>query len=189
MNGHGAKDQEPVRGFFRADLLAVRLNRKCACSFALLATGLLSFVACAAEPNYEGKSASFWLDHIDASPNGMNETVKAFKAMGSNAVPFLIKTLERKPSKLGEVVDEKLYQDDLERHLPKGVVRALPSAMRVEDRREHAAFLISQIGPDAAAAIPALMAVLTDQTEGWRIEAEVRGGTGSDGGETGRPSA
>jgi hypothetical protein len=140
-----------------------------------LVAGLLGLAARAAEPAYEGKPASFWLDHMYAQPNGMSETIRAFKAMGSNAVPFLIKTLERKPSKLGEVVDQKLYEDDLERHLPKCVARALPSAMRVEDRREHAAFLIGQIGPDAAAAIPALMAVLTDQIEGWRIEAEVRG--------------
>ncbi len=134
---------------------------------------LVSSVAWAEEATYEGKPGSFWLDHI-SSPNGMQETIKAFKAMGSNAVPFLIKILEQRPSKLGEMIDDKLYKDDLVRHVPKEVVKALPSAMRTEDQREHAAFVIGQIGPEAETAIPALMAILSDPNEGWRIVVESR---------------
>lgn len=133
-----------------------------------------SFGVAATEPTYDGKPTSFWLNNV-RSPNGMQETIKAFKAMGSNAVPFLIATLARKPSKLGEAVDDKLYKDDVARYVPKGVVNALPSAMRTEDRRENAAFLLGEIGPDAEAAIPALMTVLNDPTEGWRIIANTRG--------------
>jgi len=135
---------------------------------------LWPFAALAAEPTYEGQSASHWLDHMDVAPNGMQETIKAFKSMGRDAVPFLIKTLGRKPSKVGEAVDDLLYKRQLVAHVPEEMAKALPSAMRVGDRRGRAAFLIGEIGPEAEEAIPALMAILTDQSEGWRLEAEVR---------------
>jgi HEAT repeat protein len=175
MDRRGSKDREPERGSVPVKAPGNNPRRKCLFSLIVSLAGLLSFAARAANPTYEGKPASFWLDHIYARPDGMRETIQAFKAMGTNAVPFLIKTLERKPSKLSELVDDQLYKDDLARHVPKDVVRILPSAMRVEGRREHAAFLIKEIGPDAAAAIPVLMAILNDQTEGWRIVSEVRG--------------
>jgi HEAT repeat protein len=57
--------------------------------------------------------------------------------------------------------------------VPKFVEKALPSAYRDEERREHAAFLISQIGPAAEAAIPALIRILEDQTEDGDLEREV----------------
>src|SRR5258708_4552165 len=109
----------------------------------------------------------------------MSECISACKAMGSNAVTCMIETLQQKPSKLGKVVDDKLYKDGLARHVPEPVVNALPSAMRDDRRREGAAFLISEIGPDAAAAIPTLMSIFTDPSEGWRLENEVRGALSS----------
>ena len=102
-------------------------------------------------PSHRGKPASYWLEQIDSSNViGTKETIEAFKAMGSNAVPFLVETLRRKPSKLGEIVDEKLADYSVRHSVPEGLVKALPSAYRAEQRRENAAFLISQIGPDAA---------------------------------------
>ena len=133
-----------------------------------------AFAAFTAEPTYEGQAASRWLDNMDAAPNGMQETIKVFKSMGRDAVPFLIKTLGRKPSKVGEAVDDLLYKSQLVAHVPEEMAKALPSAMRVGDRRSRAAFLIGEIGPEAAETIPTLMAILTDQNEDWRLEAEVR---------------
>lgn len=128
----------------------------------------------AAEPMYEGKSADYWLDHFFTEPNG-KETITAFQAMGSNSVPFLIEVLEGKPSVIGEAVDNALYKQELAHKVPQSVVKTLPSAMKTQERREHAAFLLEQIGPDAEAAIPALMTVLTNRSEGWRLVAECRG--------------
>ena len=130
-----------------------------------------------AEPqtSHQGKPASYWLDQIySTNANGMKESIEAFTSMGSNAVPFLVEVLEQKPSKLGGIVDEKLSDYRFRQNVPEGLVKALPSAYRVEQRRESAAFLISQIGPDAAAAVPALMRIFHDPGEGWRIKAEVR---------------
>jgi hypothetical protein len=59
----------------------------------------------------------------------MDRAIKAFKAMGSNAVPFLIDVLEQTPSKFGEVVDDALYKKDLARRVPKGVAKTLPSEL------------------------------------------------------------
>jgi len=61
-----------------------------------------SFRLSTPEPIYQGQPASYWLDSWGTNIEAVDA---AFKAMGSNASPFLIKTLERKSSKLGEVVD------------------------------------------------------------------------------------
>jgi len=100
------------------------------------------------QPSHQGKPASYWLDQIySTNANGMKESIEAFTSMGSNAVPFLVEVLEQKPSKLGGIVDEKLSDYRFRQNVPEGLVKALPSADRVEQRRESAAFLISQIGP------------------------------------------
>jgi len=128
--------------------------------------------AFAADPTYGGKPASFWLDCWSTNTAAASA---AFTVMGTNAVPFLIETLERKPSKLGEFVDKQIADYDLKhpRGVPNQLRTALPSAYRVEARRQLAAFFLSELGPAAEAAIPALFRIYTDTNEGWRIEHEV----------------
>jgi hypothetical protein len=58
----------------------------------VLALAALGYTASALEPSYGEKPASFWLDSWHTNTDGASA---AFKAMGTNAVPFLIKTLER----------------------------------------------------------------------------------------------
>jgi len=115
------------------------------------------------EPSYQGKSASEWLDYWDIA--GANA---AFKAMGTNAVPFLIKTLEEKPSKLAEAVDKAL-----EAHpgrIPASVEKVLPKAHPVEARRDAAAFFLGELGPVAEAAIPTLFRICCDTNENGRVQ-------------------
>jgi len=125
-------------------------------------------VCTSAQPTYQGKSASEWLDTWGTNTAGADA---AFKAMGTNAVPFLIDTLERKPSKLGEAADKQLAGHP--GSIPESVAHFLPSAFRVEDRRETAAFLLGELGPLAEAAIPTLFRIYCDTNEGWRLENEV----------------
>jgi HEAT repeat protein len=133
-------------------------------------TGLIT--AFAAEPTYQGKTASFWLE---CGGTNTAASVAAFKAMGTNAVPLLIETLERKPSKLGELVDKQIADYNLKHPggVPNQFRSALPSAYRVGERRELAVFFLGQLGPAAEAAIPVLFRIYTDTNEGWRIENEV----------------
>jgi HEAT repeat protein len=135
---------------------------------------LTACIACAdaavgAAASYQGKPASYWLDEFD-SPT--NNSIAAFKAMGSNAVPFLIKVLETKSSKLGEIADTA--RSKYSQQIPPIVEKSMPSAYRMQARREEAAYLIEQIGPEAEAAIPTLLKVFTDQTEDSRVSQGAR---------------
>jgi hypothetical protein len=122
MNGCGAKDRKAEGGDVPADAPRKSPRRKRWIPLILLFVGLLGFAFFvprpSSEPVYEGKAASYWLDNIngppvgrawvdniDTAPRGMAQTIKAFKAMGTNAVPFLSKALQRKPSRAGEFVD------------------------------------------------------------------------------------
>lgn len=101
--------------------------------------------------------------------------------MGSNAVPFLVGILEAKPSILAELADQGVSKYYLKHPggPPPRLLNALPSADRVEGRREAAAFMLGQIGPEAAAAIPTLFRIYTDTNENWRIESELGGALAS----------
>ena len=130
-------------------------------------------IVCAAGPSYQGKGPLYWLDSMSTNMEG---SVEAFKAIGSNAVPFLIKTLEHKPSSLSKFVDQQLSDYRLRNPGSKvadALSHSLPSAYLIEDRRENALFLIGKIGPEAEAAIPLLFRIYTSTNEDWRIDGAV----------------
>lgn len=53
------------------------------------------------EPEYQGKPLSYWLEQLDGpNPVTMPHTVAALRAMGSNAIPSLVKTIATPPSRL-----------------------------------------------------------------------------------------
>jgi HEAT repeat protein len=98
----------------------------------------------------------------------------AFKAMGTNAVPFLIEVLETEPSSLGRFADKEAANYSFTHpKLSDAISKLLPSAYRVEERRELAAYLLSQLGPKAEAAIPVLFRIYTSTNLGWKVEHEV----------------
>jgi len=136
----------------------------------LLTSGL---IICAAQPSYQGKAPLYWLDSLSTNMEG---GIEAFKAMGSNAVPFLIEILEYKPSSFTKFIQRELLRYDL-KHPGSKVIgalsRSLPSAHVIEDRRKNALFLIGKIGPEAEAAISLLFRLLVSTNENWRIETEV----------------
>src|SRR5215510_3376201 len=100
------------------------------------------------EPRYQGKPASYWLDLWSRGPQASDA---AFKAMGPQAVRFLIKVLEHKPTTLAVKLDEardKYYV----RH-PGGLSfrldKLVPNPYEIQNRREMAAYLLGKIGPPA----------------------------------------
>lgn len=99
----------------------------------------------------------------------------AFRVMGSNAVPFLIKILERKPTKLSEFGDKAVSELNDKPQLQKFAEELLPSAYKISNRREFAAFLLSEIGTDAGAALPTLIKIFEDQTEDRLLRSKVYG--------------
>lgn len=110
------------------------------------------------EPRYQGRPASYWLDLACKGTN----VDEAFKAMGSNAAPFLARALEKKPSSL----NEKLSDFRLRRHVPE-VLRKyfLERVVRIIEGRQEAARLLSELGPDAEPALPVLLRIFREGDE------------------------
>jgi HEAT repeat protein len=127
------------------------------------------------QPTYHGRPASYWLDHAQAdnpvlSPGGGAEAEEAFRVIGLKALPFLVKTMERKPSRLLIRLDE--FADDHWVDRPKWLARLLPDLDQMEVRRIQAASWIGKLGPVAAAAIPALARRLGDPAETDELQEE-----------------
>jgi HEAT repeat protein len=78
-------------------------------------------------------------------------------------------------SKLAEFVDKEISDYDMKHAggVPNQLRNAVPSAYRIEGRRELAAYFLGELGPSAEAAIPTLFHIFTDTNEGWRVEHEV----------------
>lgn len=129
------------------------------------------------EPTYQGKPASYWLDWWWQGMDGPKEADAAFKAMGPKAVRFLVRVLQHKPSALSVKLDEARTKYDTSHPsgLPHTLDKVLPSEYRIQNRRETAAFLLGQIGPPAAAAIPVLKRVSGDPNENDRVRREAWG--------------
>jgi hypothetical protein len=123
-------------------------------------------------PSYHAKPADYWLEHSEHTIDDFKESIQAFQALGSNAVPFLLRCLERRPSRLGEIFDDKIaptiWKFSLTHEIPFGLAEArFPSAERVRNRREMAAFLLGEIGPEAQEAIPTLLRIYSDDNDDW----------------------
>ena len=110
----------------------------------------------------------------------MDAANAAFKAMGTNAVPFLIEVLETEPSSLGRIADKEAAKYSTSHpKVSDAINKYLPSAYRVEDRRETAAFLLSELGTNAEAAIHVLFRLYTSTNLSWRLASEVARALGS----------
>jgi HEAT repeat protein len=119
----------------------------------------LSFAhASGADASYQGKPVSFW---FELALKGTNVEM-AFKAMGSNAAPFLASELDRRPSKL----DEKLSDFPRKPYVPEMVYEhSLHKVVRVIDGRREAAYLLNELGPDAEPALPVLLRIFREGDE------------------------
>jgi hypothetical protein len=132
-------------------------GRKRAALVAALAIvlGIVSFEALRLrEPSYQGKSLTKWLAIIDEDTDEISEELyHAVQQMGTNAVPHLLKLLQRRPSptrerfyKLVNFVFRTELSDDTEVFLAY--------------RRGLAGF--QALGPRAKVAIPELISLLED---------------------------
>jgi HEAT repeat protein len=116
----------------------------------LALTGLALWLARIREPSYQGRSASAWLDVVDGTETSLEQVAAAFRAMGADAVRFLGRELEWKPSWLGD----QLWGLKVGGRLPAWLERWIPYH---PDRRREAAGLLRELGPDAEPALPVLL--------------------------------
>jgi len=112
------------------------------------------------EPIYQGKKVTEWIANMKTA-NLEDEAGNALAAIGPQAVPYLVRTLGNE-SILMKSYREKVYLG-FRQNLP-GVARFLPrpSDEPYVGTRAAAAFTLGRIGPQAKAAVPALIRAARD---------------------------
>ncbi len=126
---------------------------------AVVGIGLASWLRRPVEPSYQGMRLSEWLQQYDVSymaPPNTNADA-AMRAMGTNALPFLVNELaSSNPKRLQGVLlsaGNRVFCDWL--HLRKE-----PWSDPREDRAWQAAAGLAALGPSASTAAPALVGLL-----------------------------
>jgi hypothetical protein len=128
----------------------------------LLVVTWLVFVIRSNEPSYQGETLSQWLDALpDRQPElqGDSQWRRAFRHMGTNAIPFLLKRIQAEDS----VLEAKLM-DWAEKH---DVSVVLPFK-RSYFRQQRAAIGFRLLGSQAMSAVPELVDLMKRGGEsGW----------------------
>jgi hypothetical protein len=98
-------------------------------------------------PRYQGKSARYWIGQLVRNEP---EAHRALLELGPAAVPALIEAVSKRE---GGVIES------LRPKLPGFVRRYLPNPIEIRVRRERAVRVLSDLGTNAASAVPALLGV------------------------------
>ena len=126
-----------------------------ALALVILALVLLPMGHAGKMPSYQGKTAEEGLNQMNFSENlddRVNvEVIYAFKQMGGKAMPFLRKTL-------AQTIQTDMSASAIGRQMIPGSGIGRP---RMRDGREYAAFVLGQVGPVAAPAMPELLGLLS----------------------------
>jgi HEAT repeat protein len=130
------------------------------------------------EPEYRGKQLSEWVEHhLHGDSAEMAEAEKAFRAMGPDAVPWLLRRLESRPDGF-----LNKYAEHIE-------VRALQIWQRQRydhwnQYRAHALYTLGLLGEAASPGLPTYVHILKSEGEfGW-LAADAIAATG----EAGKPA-
>lgn len=111
---------------------------------------------------YGGKSVAAWAHDLEfggSNPARRAEAERAFRAMGTNAIPALVHLLEQRDSVVSTTVGREAER------LPRPLVRWVYRTFQPHDRaqrRAEAAMALAVLGPEALSAIPALEQALGD---------------------------
>src|SRR6266496_1448149 len=128
-----------------------------------LAIGSLTFFFfLPGEPRFQGKRLTTWLEGYGQSQHKNQQVDEVVRQIGTEALPWLLRMLERKDSNL------KLKFVNAATKLPFIKIRFTPA----EDRRKRAAWAIIALGDKAKPALPGLINLLGDtQTVAWATAA------------------
>lgn len=124
---------------------------------AVLGVALLAFflwlnAGSGAEPEFEGKQLSAWIEQTRTGDMLAQDHARQVVAqIGLPALPELISQIEQTPN-LRERIGERLRK-----HLPAAARRFLPGTEKNRTRRLQAMQVIHMIGPAASNAIPAIV--------------------------------
>jgi HEAT repeat protein len=127
--------------------------RKLLIFLALIGTTVVVWL-CLREPGYQGKSASYWLEHAE-DETSTQAAVTAFRVMGKPGILFLAKTIEANPFLRVSSPFDRLAESRLP--MPTFLRKALHSQSAPINRRGNALRILQSLGPDAEAALPSLM--------------------------------
>jgi hypothetical protein len=110
------------------------------------------------EPHYHGKSASYWINYNYPGPNADRMFREVWTGLGSNAVPFLVKALNRR-----DRAEPEITYGSFVRGLPPRLKSVLPTlsppAFVV---RSRAASALGLIGSASRPAIPAILSTMNE---------------------------
>lgn len=130
----------------------------------MLTTVAVILLARSPQPSYQGQSVSEWF-HLPADHNWVYDREldsQAFRAMGSEAVPFLVDRMQRAPSKTRERLLEKVSSG-----------LSLSYRQNSERWQSRAAYLLGEIGSAAESAVPDLRAATNSSNWALRGAATV----------------
>jgi hypothetical protein len=112
------------------------------------------------EPKLAGHPLSHWMERM-ADPATAANAAHTLSDIGPESVPALVEGLETHPSGLGDVVQAAAYRVNL----------APPRNYDAANVRATAAYLLGQLGSNAAPAVPNLMLALDDEDSMVRMRA------------------
>jgi hypothetical protein len=148
----------------------MRKHRKllAATLFAVLAITIVVLLAHEPEPRYNGRSLSSWLKAYAAiyettgttqTIPDVGEAVHAIQAIGTNALPLLLKWIQQEPPS---------WQQAAHRKLPKRLWNTAPARLLIDgpgyEKASHAMNAFDILGTNAAPAIPGLVKLMTGTT-------------------------
>jgi HEAT repeat protein len=120
-------------------------------------------------PIYQGKTVKTWLLRFSAQdPNGRQEAEAAFRTLGTNAVPELVRLLRADDARWRKLIWS--HSSRIPRRLRWPVMRRV-SPLNAYLIRPAAARALALLGPGAAAAEPNLVRALQDKVNGTYWEA------------------
>ncbi len=139
--------------------------------FAALAGGLVWMLWHPAEPTYQGKPLSAWLNECNSWPEDTNAAAfVAFREMGTNAIPALLKIIESGDPPFERMVDKLNRMQSLVDFPVRGAWR----------QRSSASFALYAMGAKAKPAFPTLTNLLFEHTTSF-LSAVPLAGMGSEG--------